>query len=114
MDFHSTDPLVFEIIRPMGIPVNEVPGSAAGRFITTDCCIACDACRWMAPKNFKALPSGQYIIVKQPSTPQELQAVIEAYENILHGENGPGPCIVDLEDVANLPTDLVRLESHRE
>ncbi len=98
------------MIANMSIPINEVSGSAQGRFVTTDCCIACDACRSIAPKNFKALPSGQYIVVKQPSTPAELQAVIEAYENILRGENGPGPCIVDLEDVANLPEHLVRLK----
>jgi ferredoxin len=88
--------------------VQKSPGNAPGRFYTTDCCIACDACVFFAPKNFKSDAAGIYVVSKQPSTPEELEAVTEAYLNILNSANGPGPCIIDSEDIANTPPELLK------
>ncbi len=85
--------------------IKKTEGNASGRFFTTDCCIGCDACAVLAPKNFAALPDGRYVVIKQPGTPAELQAVLEAYQ-LTFGPNGPGPCIIDLEDKENFPAGL--------
>ncbi len=80
--------------------LKRVPGNAAGRFFTTDSCIACDACRDLAPHHFAQDANGFYIVTRQPQSPQELEAMLQAYNNTLV-ENGPWPCIIDQEDPRN-------------
>ena len=86
--------------------IRKAKENVSGRFFTTNCCIGCDACVVIAPKNFKALPDGQYVVVRQPENSEQLSAVIEAYKSTF-APNGPGPCIVDSEDKPNIPEGLI-------
>jgi len=87
------------------VKLSKVMGNASGRFFTTNHCIACDACVAVAPKNFKKLADGRYVVFRQPEGPKELAATLEAYKNTLE-PNGPGPCIIDTTDKKNIPEEL--------
>ncbi len=91
-------------------PLKKLPGNAHGRFFTTSCCILCDACFHIAPELFKPIYEKKlllyYTVVKQPETEIEMQLMQEAYAITFEG-NGPGPCIIDIEDLDNLPESLV-------
>lgn len=86
-----------------------IPENVQGRFFTTSACIACGSCRVVAPKLFKIVSSGPnegiFVVSKQPSSEIELKQMIEAY-GLTFIENGPGPCIVDAEDLACYPNGL--------
>ena len=85
--------------------LEKAEGNVPGRFYTTTACIACGSCAGLAPGLFRGLPSGQYVVVRQPRDEKELAAAREAYQ-ITFEPNGPGPCIVDTFDPENTPAEL--------
>lgn len=87
------------------VMLRKIPTNVPGRFVTTECCIGCDMCRSVAPKNFEALADGSYRVAKQPENEKELAAVLVAYQNTF-APNGPGPCIIDREDLKNRPAEF--------
>lgn len=52
-----------------------------GRFYVTDDCLACEACQYVAPNNFRYGEYGMSYVFKQPATPEELRQCQEAVEN---------------------------------
>ncbi len=57
------------------------PNNTKGRFYVDRTCIACDACIVAAPNNFTMDDDGGHAFVfKQPETPEEMAACVEAME----------------------------------
>lgn len=55
--------------------------NVAGKMYVDETCIACDACVLSAPKNFAMNEDdGHAYVVKQPETPEEIEACKEAME----------------------------------
>ena len=62
--------------------INRCPENVAGRFYVDDQCIDCDLCRQTAPTNFtRDEERGHSFVFKQPQTPQEESACMEAMGN---------------------------------
>ncbi len=62
-----------------------IPENAPGQFYVDQSCTDCEACRVTAPAVFKRNnDTGYSYVFKQPSTPEELDATIEALEGCPH------------------------------
>ena len=67
----------------MNAPVYPVVrSSVAGRFFVDESCIYCGFCVETAPKNFAYDAKGEVAyVMKQPSTPEELEQVAESLDS---------------------------------
>jgi len=54
------------------------PDNVPGKFYTDNNCIDCDLCREAAPAHFDRNEEGFSFVKKQPTTPEEMAACVEA------------------------------------
>lgn len=60
---------------------DKYPENVKGKFYVDRACIACDACVTTAPENFSMDENdGHAFLSKQPQTPEEVEACVEAIE----------------------------------
>ncbi len=62
----------------MATLTDRVPQNVAGKFYVDASCIDCDQCRAIAPDCFGRTDDGMSFIKKQPTTPEDIEAVVEA------------------------------------
>lgn len=51
---------------------NKTPNNVPGKYYVDNNCISCSQCGDIAPDYFAQLPSGEYHVTKQPTTPEEV------------------------------------------
>ncbi len=60
----------------------KIPGNVTGRFYTTEECDGCAYCACVAPEHFEYEKTlNKYYVARQPLTPAEQEAVLEALED---------------------------------
>jgi glyoxylase-like metal-dependent hydrolase (beta-lactamase superfamily II)/ferredoxin len=57
---------------------HRVPANAPGDLFVDDSCIACDACRRIAPRTFGGAEDGQSFVARQPAAEEERTLALEA------------------------------------
>jgi ferredoxin len=63
----------------MSVEKEKHPKNVPGKFYVTEDCLACAACEYSAPNNFR-LEEGSSYVYKQPTTPEEEKQCQEAME----------------------------------
>lgn len=62
----------------MATLTDRVPQNVAGKYYVDASCIDCDQCRAIAPDYFGRTDDGMSFMKKQPTTPEDIDAVEEA------------------------------------
>ena len=64
----------------MSYTPQKLPQNVPGKFYVTDDCLACEACQYVAPNNFRYGEYGMSYVFKQPTTAEELRQCEEAMD----------------------------------